>query len=442
METVRGTHPIPGEEASVGRRLAVVGGGHIGLPWGAVLANDLGIDVTCVDVDEERVETINGGDAPFSEPSLESLIEAGVEEGTLEATTDPTVVEDCRFVAFTVNAQRHRMETFLDTVAAYAGRLTDEHVVVLRTTLPVDVLRRAEAIVEEEASGSPTFTVLPERLAQGRAVEEIRSLPKIVGVRGREGREAIRPLVEPFDTTVRFTDPATAMFVKLVDNTYRDAVFAIANQIAYVADELGLDAHEAIELANAEYPRNDIPTPGPVGGKCLPKDPHFLMDETIVDQPSTPDLFATTRRTNATLTEYVATEILKKQPEQVTVLGTSYKRDSDDTYNAPPMEVVERLREQGVDVTCCDPHVDGHEDDVVAALQGADVVLLGMNHSAFDRIEPTINRHAPSDTAVYDAWGDVDREALDRAYDGLGVKPVEEEQVRDPRQQSLVQAAD
>lgn len=402
--------------------VTVVGAGRIGVPWGVVLADELGVPVTYVDVDPERVGQLRRGEAPFAEPGLADRLARTVDDGLVDATTEPSAVADSRFVAVTVNAERDGTGDFLEVVRSYARHLTGDHVVVNRTTLPVGTVTQAREVVREAADGTPSFVVFPERLAEGRAVTEIRTLPKVVGVDGEPGRRAMRRLLAGFDCPTLFTDPETAMFVKLIDNAYRDALFSIANQIAFTADRLGLDAREAIRLANHEYPRNDIPTPGPVGGKCLPKDPHFLTDERVCDQPTTPDLFGSTRRTNARIPAYVATEVLRRQPETVGVLGVSYKRGVGDTYGSPAVEVAETLERRGVTVSAHDPHVPRFDTGVRETVSDADVVLLAVDHPAFDGIEPTLNDASPTDAVVYDMWGHLDRDALDRPYDGFGVE--------------------
>jgi len=402
------------------RDIAVIGAGRIGLPWAAVLASDLDYTVTCVDIDSNRVERINSGDSPFTEPGLDERLESTTESGRLWGTTQSDAVRDHKYVSLTLNAQRGQMEEFLETVREYANLLTGDQVLILRSTLPVDQIDRVRNIVRSESSGGPQFVVYPERLAEGRAIEEIQTLPKIIGVDQNEGVESMQALLDPLESPITITDPETAMFVKLIDNTYRDGLFAIGNQIAYVADELGLNAAEAIEIANKDYPRNDIPVPGVVGGKCLPKDPHFLMDETICEQPTTPDLFSATRRTNASLPSYIAKEILKKQPEEVTLLGMSYKKDVSDTYNSPPLNIADRLEDQGVSVTLYDPYVLNHDGSISDAVGSADVVVVAMNHSSFVGIEDTLNEHAPS-AMVYDVWGELDESSLELPYDGFGL---------------------
>jgi len=401
--------------------VAVVGAGRIGLPWAAVLAVDHDRRVTCVDIDEEIVSGINDGEAPFEEPQLASYLTEAVTSGNLEATTDAAAVADHRFVAFTINAPRREVDLFLDAAEEYAEHLTDDHIVVVRSTLPVAALERVRAKIEARAAGSPSFAVFPERLAEGKAIKEIQTLPKVVGVNDQRADEAVRTLLEPFDCKLLVTDPETAMFVKLIDNSYRDAIFAIANQIAYTADQLGLDAHEAIELANYDYPRNDIPKPGTVGGKCLPKDPHFLTDQTVCDQPTTPDLFNATRRTNAAAPNYIATELLRKQPSKVCVLGLAYKRDVSDTFKSPAKQIKETLDSQGVETVGYDPNTSEGAADIAVALDGADIILLAVNHSAFANIVVDINTYAPPGATVYDIWNVVNQDALERDYDGFGM---------------------
>lgn len=406
------------------RDVVVIGAGRIGLPWAAVLASVQGRSVTCVDVDEDRVAEIEDADAPFAEPGLQEHMEAAVAAGRLRATTDASVVPDHEYVAVTVNAPRNGMSEYLDVLREYATSLESGQTVISRSTLPVDVVERTGAVLRD-ADADVNFVVFPERLAEGKAVAEIRSLPKVVGVDSARGERAIRRLLEPFDCPVRVTDPETAMLVKLIDNSYRDALFAIANQIAFTADQLDLNAHEAIELANDEYPRNDIPLPGTVGGKCLPKDPHFLTDERVCDQPTTPDLFQATRRTNASLQSYIVTQLLLEQPSSIAVLGLSYKRDVGDTFNSPAWAITQSLDSHGVETRPWDPYIPEYDADVEELLSGVDGALLAVNHSDFEGIERELNEWLDADAFVYDVWGVLDPSALVPRYTGFGITDVD-----------------
>jgi len=400
--------------------ITIIGAGRIGVPWGAVLAADLDHNVTYVDIDENRVSLLNEGRAPFAEPRLEEYLEAAVEAGKLSATTSPTPAQESEYVAFTVNAPRKDMHQFTSIVEEYASGFGTDQFIINRSTLPVAMVSRMREIINESSSGEPSFITFPERLAEGSAIEEIKTLPKIIGTDGTAGRDAMSSLLEGLDCLFRFIDPETAMFVKLIDNAYRDALFAISNQIAYTADELDLDAQEAISLANEEYPRNEIASPGPVGGKCLPKDPHFLTDEWVCDQPTTPDLFTATRRTNAFLTSYVSTQIIRQKPSRVALLGQSYKGGVGDTYNSPAAAIANSLTDQGFSVSTYDPFID-ENGSIKETIEGADVVVLATNHAEFRNSEEMINSHSATDATVYDLWGMVDRTKLKRRYDGFGI---------------------
>ncbi|RLM57146.1 nucleotide sugar dehydrogenase [Halobellus sp. Atlit-31R] len=401
--------------------LAVIGAGRIGLPWATVLASVGDFSVTCVDVDEKRVREINEKIAPFQEPGLAEHLQDAVDRGHLRATSDETVVADHEYVAFTTNAPRNQMDRFIGIIKEYVEFLSEEQVIINRTTLPVHMIDRMQELLTGKLNESPEFAVLPERLAEGKAIEEIKTLPKVVGVETSNGEVRIRKLLEPLGGRLQITDPRTAMFVKLIDNTYRDALFAIANQIAYSADVMNLDSQDAIQLANEDYPRNDIPSPGPVGGKCLPKDPHFLMDETICDQPTTPDLFNTTRRTNSRLPNYVSTEILKERPSKVAILGLSYKAGVGDTFDSPAHDIKTILVEQGVNVAAHDPRADEGVANLETAIEDADVVVLATNHPEYAGIEAIINDRANVDGIVYDLWGFLNREELALTYNGFGI---------------------
>jgi UDP-N-acetyl-D-mannosaminuronate dehydrogenase len=132
-------------------------------------------------------------------------------------------------------------------------------------------------------------------------------------------------------------------------------------------------------------------------------------------------LFNATRRTNATAPNYIATEILRKQPSNVAVLGLAYKRDVSDTFNSPAKQIQEILDARGLTTTGYDPNTKDGVEDIQTALADADVVLLAVNHSAFDDIEAPINEYTPTDATVYDTWGTVDPSKLDRTYDGFGM---------------------
>jgi UDP-N-acetyl-D-mannosaminuronate dehydrogenase len=152
----------------------------------------------------------------------------------------------------------------------------------------------------------------------------------------------------------------------------------------------------------------------------LPKDPHFLTDEWVCEQPTTPDLFNSTRRTNASLQSYIVTELLRKQPDEIAVLGLAYKPNVDDKFNSPARAIQESLVSNGIVTRVYGPQVEGHEESLEAALDGADGAAVMVNHPEFEDIESTPNQYLPADSFVYGVWGMLDSEKLEIQYDGFG----------------------
>jgi UDP-N-acetyl-D-mannosaminuronate dehydrogenase len=145
------------------------------------------------------------------------------------------------------------------------------------------------------------------------------------------------------------------------------------------------------------------------------------MDETICDQPTTPDLLNSTRRTNARRPSYVPTAMLRERPSKVGILGLSYEPGVGDTFDSPAHDIKPILVEQGVNVTAHDPHADEGVETPEAAIEDADVVVLATNHAEYAGIEPIINERASLDGVVYDLWGFLDRDELTLTYDGFGI---------------------
>lgn len=394
------------------RDICVIGAGRIGLPWAAVQASH-GRDVVCIDIDEDLVATINNGETPFHEPGLAPLLSGVIKSGRLTATTDQSAVTEARVVTSTLNAPNGGSDRYGDIIEAYASHLEPDQTFINRTTLPIPVVSDIHTLIAQ-AMGVQTdtghYVTFPERLAEGQAIAEIDALPKLVGTHQRDSHEIIEWLTAESSGTAHYTDHETAMFVKLIDNAYRDARFAIANHFATIAEELGLDAHEAIALANSEYPRNDIPRPGTVGGTCLTKDPYFLTERWVTNLPV--DLFAASRTVNETLEDRIVERILKHDPAVVTVLGTAFKKDSADETASPAENICEALAETGVTVDRYDPFQ--HETTTLSdVIPGADIVLVAVNHTAFieqkDRIRELANGVIIDIWGLFDPASDVER---------------------------------
>ncbi|UPW00404.1 nucleotide sugar dehydrogenase [Halorussus gelatinilyticus] len=389
--------------------VAVYGLGKMGLPLAAVYADTCG-NVVGADVDPEVVETVNAGECHVKrEPGLPELVGETVERGALEATDDPAAAAADAAVHVVIVptpiTEDHEADlSILKSVAEDVGSGLDPgDLVVVECTVPP---RTCEDLLEPllaEAAGHDEFGLAfcPERTSSGRALEDIRgAYPKVVGGADDEAtRVAELVYGEITDNDVlAVSDATTAEAVKVFEGLYRDVNIALANELATLTDELGIDVNEAIATANTQ-PFCEIHTPGPgVGGHCIPYYPYFVINGFETDSP----LLETAREVNDSMPEFTVETLAReldaegKSPEEATVavLGLTYRPGVEETRATPAEPIAERLSALGATVLGVDPMLDDAESfDLEKISQDAlydrepDAVVLVTPHSEFDAIE-------------------------------------------------------
>jgi UDP-N-acetyl-D-mannosaminuronic acid dehydrogenase len=218
----------------------------------------------------------------------------------------------------------------------------------------------------------------PERTASGRALTDIRSAyPKVVGGIDAESTRSVELLYGAItdNDVISVADVTTAECVKLFEGVYRDVNIALANELATIADELGVDAREAIDVANTQ-PFCDIHDPGAgVGGHCIPYYPHFLVAGLETDAA----LIRTARAVNDSMPAYTAGKLFEGFARAgtdpggatVAVLGVAYRPGVQETRESPAIPIIDRLRDAGVEVVAVDP-VLGDRPDLDVTWVGVD----------------------------------------------------------------------
>jgi UDP-N-acetyl-D-mannosaminuronic acid dehydrogenase len=239
---------------------------------------------------------------------------------------------------------------------------------------------------------------VPERIAPGKAIEELLNMPRVVGGVGPRSTEKALELYSKVNAKLLPTDAITAEFVKLIENTYRDLNIAYANLLALMAEKLGIDVYEAIRLANTHH-RVNIHMPGAgVGGPCLTKDPYMLIS---VD----PDFWGSelvkvARRINDYMPIHTVKIVEKALREagleinsaRITVLGAAYKGGVSDTRESPSKHIVEELIKRGSKVIVFDPYTSetfGGERSLSLedAVKDSDVIVIVTDHPEFKNID-------------------------------------------------------
>jgi UDP-N-acetyl-D-mannosaminuronic acid dehydrogenase len=258
----------------------------------------------------------------------------------------------------------------------------------------------------------------PERIAAGRFLEEIDSLPCIVGGVGARSGEAVAELFSVFDAPIVQTTPVQAELAKIWANILRYTLFALPNLLMMDCERYGANVFEVIDLVNRDYPRGGLSQPGLTAGTCLRKD--FAFSE---ERSNAPGMLLAVSRVNESVPLFLVEGIRRRlgppgsaaggaaglgslSGRKVAVLGLAFKADTDDERDSLAHKLIRLLERELADVVAHDPHVATPTVSFEEAVQDADVVVVAANHHEFR--EPAalaaIAAGASTDCLVVDPW--------------------------------------
>lgn len=395
------------------KRICVLGMGYIGLPTAAMFATH-GFHVTGVDVNAQTVDILNSGEIHIEEPGLENVVQTAIVSGHLVVRERPepadvfilavpTPIVGHDVATSDGNSQRaipHAQMSYVRAATqSIVPHLKKGDLVILESTSPPETTEKIVVPILESCGlkvGEDLYVAhCPERVLPGRILEELVSNDRVIGGITPESAALAQELYAAFvQGPIFLTDATTAEMVKLMENTYRDVNIALANELAQVAETVGINVWEAIDLAN-RHPRVNIHKPGPgVGGHCIAVDPWFIA----AAAPEITPLIQTARGVNDAMPSHVVA-LVKRAVEGVeqpviACLGLAYKSDVDDIRESPSIEVV-KLLEKDFAVRSYDSHVPLTEkspasqvSSLEVAVKGADCVVLLTDHKEFREMQP------------------------------------------------------
>jgi UDP-N-acetyl-D-mannosaminuronic acid dehydrogenase len=422
------------------KKVCVVGTGHIGLPLAAVLA-DIGFQVIGYDTNDDFVSRVNTtGTVDFREEGLEALLRTHLHRRLTLSSTLPAAQDVYVITVGTPlggDGERPDLSKIREAIRQIAAGFGPDPLVILRSTVSIGTTRNVVLPEMERHARRFGLAFCPERTIEGRAIPEMRSLPQIIGgvdEASAERAEALFRLVTP--RILRVSSLEAAEMIKLINNTYRDLTFAFANEVALIAERMGLEAGEMIRAANLDYPRSSVALPGFVGGPCLEKDALILIDS-LHRIDFTPRVIEEARRINKALPDYVADRLLDelggggRRPADARVLVTGFafkgRPATEDVRGSAALPLMRRLQAAGVEVR-------GHDfvtpDKVIADLgalpcaleegaEGADAVIIMNNHPDYLTVDwRGLARRMRKRAILFDAWSLLDRTAV-RGITGL-----------------------
>ncbi len=395
------------------RSLSVIGLGRVGLPLALCFA-DRGLRVLGVDHDQAVLASIRAGRMPFSESGTQELLERVLASGRLELADRAVDAAQADDIVITIGTPSFsHIESDLRQVRAAVDdllpMLRPGHALILRSTIAPGTTEFVAGYLEKRRRlrvGEDLFVAhAPERIAAGRFIEEISTLPCIIGGVGDASTERAASTFSVFGAPIVRTTPVQAELAKIWTNILRYATFALPNLLMMDCERYDANVFEVIDLINRDYPRGGIAQPGLTAGTCLRKD--FAFSE---ERSAAPGMLLAVSRVNESvplfLVEGVKRRIGSLASRKVAVLGLTFKRDTDDERDSLSHKLIRLLERELADVAVCDPHAPSPTQPLDQAVSDADVVIVATNHSAF-AAAPVLARivsTAAGDCLLVDPW--------------------------------------
>lgn len=442
-------------------RVSIVGTGYVGLVSGVGLA-EIGHEVTCVDIDQDKVDLINKGIPPIFEDGLEELLSRHV--GTrLRATTDlgdAVIGSDLTLIAVGTpfNGEEIDLRYIREATLQIGEALRDKddyHAVVVKSTVVPGTTAGVVLPLLENASGKQAGVdfgvgMNPEFLAEGRALVDVMAPDRIViGGMDDRSRDVLAGMYASFtDAAVLRTDTTTAEMIKYTANSLLATMISFSNEIGNLCASVGVDVVDAmagVHLDRRLSPMNEDGgrvSPGFLtylaagcgfGGSCFPKDVKALI--AFGKQAGSPmaildAVVEVNRQQPARMLELLRRQVPDLHGARVAVLGMAFKPGTDDIRESPSLPVTRALLEAGAVVSAYDPVAreaaehelgDGprFEDTLEAAIADVDAILIMTRWQQFEGL-PTMLRARNQDCAVIDGRRLLAKDDVER-YEGIGL---------------------
>ncbi|MFW5713831.1 MAG: UDP-glucose dehydrogenase family protein [Brevefilum sp.] len=429
-------------------KICVIGTGYVGLVTGTCFA-DIGHRVTCLDIDERRIEQLENGIMPIYEPGLKQMVDQNVEAGRLDFTTSyAEALKEIEFAFIAVGTPSSLegeadMQYISQAVKSIAQNLDHEIIIVNKSTVPVGTGDWVAEIIESlNGHTRPNFSVVsnPEFLREGSAVGDFMNPDRVVlGSTNPDAAQKVADLYEPLRSPIMITDLRTAEMIKYASNAFLATRISFINEIANICESLGANVQE---VARGMGMDNRI---GPSfldaglgwGGSCFPKDVRALAH------------MAATRGTHPQLLQAVMdinqnqrTRAVKKLEDAlgglegrlIGVLGLSFKPNTDDTRDAPSLDIIHSLLDAGAKVQAFDPQaMDASKKEIpemtfcqnpYEVAEGANALLLATEWNQFKSLDFEKVKAKMDGDVILDGrnlWDGESLAALGFRYYGVGV---------------------
>ena len=412
-------------------KIAVIGLGYVGLTLSLVLG-DNGFVVSGIDNNNNTIKNLSNCISHVREPNIERLLSKSINKNLfLKTTLDSsystyiisvgTPIENSNGV---VNLNTSYLLSVLDSISRV---IQSGNLIILRSTVPIGTCRDIVIPRIEKNTGMICgldffVSFAPERTEEGNALKELTSLPQVIGGFDEISTKKTKSIFEKItNNIVVLENLEEAEMVKLLNNSFRDYVFAFSNQVTRIANNYNLDIINVINSANFKYPRNPIPLPSPgVGGPCLTKDP-YIFENSVKGIDDL--LFIKSREENKKMPKYVYDVTVSRlkslgkniKDSKIYCCGLAFKGNpkTGDLRNSTAIEITNLFSKQIVNTYGFDFEADRSEisalgidfQEILDGFNNCDVVLFLNNHSDFKELNINeLSKKSKNKLLIIDCW--------------------------------------
>ena len=393
--------------------IAVIGTGYVGLVTGACFA-EFGVDVTCVDVDEEKIERLLNGVMPIYEPGLEQLVTKNSQAGRLRFTTDVRQAVEQALVIFLAVGTPPKPDgspdlSFVESAAgSIADYMNDYKVVVTKSTVPIGTGEHIRKLIAERKKTKASFGVVsnPEFLREGAAINDFMRPDRVViGSRDEEAVAIMKDLYRPLyliEAPFVITSLEAAELTKYAANAFLAMKVSFINEVANLCDKIGCDVHDVARASGMDKRiGSKFLHPGPgFGGSCFPKDTRAMSSvarqydaaSLIVDA-----VIEVNQRQGQHMIAKIKRLVGNLDGKTIAVLGLAFKPETDDMREAPALGIIRNMLDDGAKVRAYDPVAMSeakkllsdieYADDEYAAVTGADALVFVTEWNQFRALD-------------------------------------------------------
>lgn len=416
------------------KNICVIGLGFVGLTIALILAKR-GFNVIGVEKNKHVLNLLSKNKSHFFEPGIDSLLKKMRKQNKFNFFS--SIPKNCKIDVFMITvgtpltaSKKINISYIKKTTQEVSKLIKDDNLVILRSTVAVGTTKKVVKPILDLSKKKYFLSFCPERTLEGNALNELIKLPQIIG--GIDDKSCLlsKNIFSSITKNINIvTDLETAEMIKLVDNANRDVFFAYANEIASICDGYGINANEVISIGKKNYPRTNLPVPGLVGGPCLEKDPHILVEGSKKNAKVFPKITYHSRNLNELqpknsvgyVKKFVKKKIkLKKKNLKILLCGLAFKGKpkTNDIRGSMAIKVCDELNKNfsnklifGYDSMIKKEDVKKFKNlklvkNLYKSIEMCDVVLILNNHEEFSKIN-LLKLKKSKPILIYDFWSNL-----------------------------------